>query len=139
MDKKRNSVAVTTASVNKKKNNNLNIESSTFISYKKNIITKEYSLGRPIHKSTTSDIRSATHKETNQKRAVRIIKKNKILESKFFQAVDILPKLNHPNILQTFEFFEDNKSYYIVTDICHGGELIDQICEKGAFTEKNSA
>jgi len=38
-----------------------------------------------------------------------------------------------------YEFFEDEKRYYIVTDICKGGELFDEIVAKGKFGEKDAA
>ena len=38
-----------------------------------------------------------------------------------------------------YEFFEDEKRYYIVTDICKGGELFDEIVARGKFTERDTA
>jgi len=37
--------------------------------------------------------------------------------------VRILTTLDHPNILKVFEFFEDEKNLYIITELCTGGEL----------------
>ena len=34
---------------------------------------------------------------------------------------------DHPNIIKMHEFFEDEKRYYLVTEICKGGELFDEI------------
>jgi calcium-dependent protein kinase len=50
-----------------------------------------------------------------------------------------LRELDHPNILKMYEFFEDDKRYYIVTDICKGGELFDEILARGKFSEKDAA
>lgn len=38
-----------------------------------------------------------------------------------------------------YEFFEDDKRYYIVTDICKGGELFDEIIARGKFSERDAA
>jgi calcium-dependent protein kinase len=38
-----------------------------------------------------------------------------------------------------YEFFEDEKRYYIVQEICKGGELFDEIIARGKFTEKDAA
>ena len=57
----------------------------------------------------------------------------------FFNEINILKDLDHPNILKMYEFFEDEKRYYIVTDICKGGELFDEIVAKGKFGEKDAA
>ena len=35
--------------------------------------------------------------------------------------------INNPNIVNIFEFYEDEKNFYIVTEICHGGKLSNHI------------
>lgn len=47
-----------------------------------------------------------------------------------FNEINNLKDLDHPNILKMYEFFEDEKRYYIVTDICKGGELFDEIVQR---------
>ena len=47
--------------------------------------------------------------------------------------------LDHPSIVKMYEFFEDRKNYYIVMDVCKGGELFDEIIARGKFTEKDAA
>jgi calcium-dependent protein kinase len=53
--------------------------------------------------------------------------------------VEILKKLIHPNIMQIFEFYEDKKNFYIITEFCEGGELFDKVVEKGSFSENEAA
>ena len=43
--------------------------------------------------------------------------------------------MKHPNILKIHGFYEDEKRFYIVTDLCKGGELFDELRKKGTFTE----
>jgi calcium-dependent protein kinase len=43
--------------------------------------------------------------------------------------VKILRSMDHPNILQIFEFFNDNKNFHLVTELLLGGELFDYIVE----------
>ena len=63
---------------------------------------------------------------------------NEDLES--FQAeISILRKLDHPNILKLYEIFSDDKRFYLVTELCKGGELFDEIIAKVHFTEKEAA
>lgn len=35
----------------------------------------------------------------------------------------ILKELDHPNILKVYDLFQDNKNYYLITELCTGGEL----------------
>jgi calcium-dependent protein kinase len=51
----------------------------------------------------------------------------------------ILKEIDHPNIVKMYEFFEDEKRYYLVTDICKGGELFDEILQRGKFSERDGA
>ena len=44
-------------------------------------------------------------------------------ESKFFEEVEILKSLDHPNILKAFEFYQNDKKYYLITEYCSGGNL----------------
>ena len=41
--------------------------------------------------------------------------------------------------MQIFEFYEDKKNFYIITELCEGGELFDKIVEKGSFNESEAA
>lgn len=38
-----------------------------------------------------------------------------------------------------YEFFEDEKRYYVIAELCKGNELFDEIQKRGRFTEKDSA
>lgn len=46
---------------------------------------------------------------------------------RFETEVLILQTLDHPNILKLYEYFEDVKNVYLVTEMCSGGELFDKI------------
>jgi calcium-dependent protein kinase len=53
--------------------------------------------------------------------------------------INNLKDLDHPNVLQMYEFFADDSFYYIVTELCSGGELFDEIIERGRFSERDAA
>ncbi|KAF5836831.1 kinase-like domain-containing protein [Dunaliella salina] len=46
---------------------------------------------------------------------------------------------DHPNTVKLMEVFEDAESYMLVMELCTGGELFDQIIQKGHFSEKDAA
>ncbi len=41
--------------------------------------------------------------------------------------VNILKNLNHPNIVRLYEVFEDKELIWLVTELCDGCELFDEI------------
>lgn len=53
--------------------------------------------------------------------------------------IAILKDLDHPNIVKMYEFLEDDKRIYIVTEICKGGELFDEILSRSKFDESDAA
>lgn len=49
--------------------------------------------------------------------------------------VQIMRNLDHPNIVQLVEFSEAKQYYYIVLELCPGGELFHQIVRLTYFSE----
>jgi calcium-dependent protein kinase len=48
-------------------------------------------------------------------------------EERFHRDKEVLKNLDHPNVMKLYEFYEDDKRYYMVTELCTGGELYDEI------------
>jgi calcium-dependent protein kinase len=118
----------------------LKVDKGTFISYKKGQIEADYVIGEIMGSGAFATVRKVTHKDSNQPRALKIIKKNpKQDSSRMYLEVDILKKLIHPNIMQIFEFYEDKKNFYIITEFCEGGELFDKVVDKGSFKEDEAS
>lgn len=49
--------------------------------------------------------------------------------------VQIMRGLHHPNIVQLLHFTESKDDYYLVLDLCEGGELFHQIVRLTWFSE----
>lgn len=64
-------------------------------------------------------MRKCLHKDTKALRAVKIINKKYLAteeKEKLLEEINILKKLDHPNILKLYEFFQDHKRYFLVTE-----------------------
>lgn len=82
----------------------------------------------------------ATDKSTMQTRAAKSISKAATKEIKKMQEeIEIISRLDHPNIVRLFESFEDKKSVYLVMELCDGGELFERIVGVGSFSETTAA
>jgi len=86
------------------------------------------------------------HKSTRQLRAIKAIDVKKIPDMRrFHNEVAIQKMLDHPNIVKLYEVFKDAQRYYLVMELCTGGELFDRIVEEAdkhegqALTEASSA
>ncbi|CAE7360886.1 CPK14 [Symbiodinium sp. CCMP2592] len=67
------------------------------------------------------------HNLTGEIRAIKLIRKPSELEDlqRILNEVCALLQLDHPNIAKLYEYFEDRKAIYVVTEICTGGNLGD--------------
>ncbi len=49
--------------------------------------------------------------------------------------ITVLLKLDHPHILKVFECYTDSKYFYVVTELCKGGELFDHLVANRTLSE----
>lgn len=72
-------------------------------------------------------VKKVRHRITNKTRAMRIIKKELIEvreeETLLFKELALLRSLDHPNIIKLYEFYRDEKYYYLLSEYCEDGEL----------------
>ena len=72
-------------------------------------------------------------------RAMKIVSKENIIkgldQSKIIDEISILKKLDHPNIMKIFEFFVDDKNFYIISDFFDQGDLSGKLEKLGKMSE----
>ncbi len=51
----------------------------------------------------------------------------------------MLNQVDHPNVLKMYECYEDEFNYYIVTEICSGGELMNYILKDKGINEEQAS
>lgn len=78
--------------------------------------------------------------------AVKVLNKSKMSENDLkhvMDEVDLLKKVDHPNIVEYFETYDDKSYIYLVMELCTGGELFDsseEYLKSGkAYSEKRAA
>lgn len=104
----------------------------TTIRKQKNSFAEEYHTGNKIGTGGFAEVRRCTHKLTGTMRAVKIYNKSQFPED-YIKAgglvseIEIMRMIDHPNTVKVYEFFEDDKSFYITMEFCLGGELFDKI------------
>lgn len=121
---------------------NLKIKASNFVAQHAGKLRDHYRIGKMLGAGAFGEVRVCVHRESGAQRAVKVLRKSHMDEDEkkmFFNEINILKDLDHPNILKMYEFFEDEKRYYIVTDICKGGELFDEIVARGKFSERDAS
>lgn len=69
-------------------------------------------------------------------RAVKIINKNEVLNASLSEYnIELLLKLDHPNLVKIYDIIEDEKNLYIVQDYCEGGDLFSFIVKNKLLNE----
>lgn len=82
--------------------------------------------------------------DTRKNFAVKImskaaIEKQKIYVELLMNELGILSEKSHPRIMRIIELIEDDKNYYIVSEVLKGGELFKRIINSQSFTEQQAA
>jgi len=90
-------------------------------------------------------------KRDSQECAVKVIDKTRFIHGSdrttyydiFKSEIDVMRDLTHPNIVELYDVYENNKSLMLVMELCQGGELFQRIAAyaaKGrAYNEKLAA
>jgi calcium-dependent protein kinase len=70
-------------------------------------------------------------KQPNIIRALKLISKEQLIEGmdneKLLDEIIILKNLEHPNLVKIYDFFDDEKNYYIATDFYEEGDLLENV------------
>ena len=78
-------------------------------------------------------------------RAVRILDKktmNETVNKQFYTEMLLLMSCDHPSIVRFFEIFQDVKRFYIITELCYGGELfkyIEELIDRDCYMKESTA
>jgi 5'-AMP-activated protein kinase catalytic alpha subunit len=90
---------------------------------------------RTLGKGSFGKVKEALHVLSDQKIAVKILEKDRILASgdeiRVQREIDILQKVQHPNVIQVYEIVETSKYYFFLMENCTGGELSTLIENRG--------
>ena len=57
----------------------------------------------------------------------------------FKREVTLISKLNHPNIIKLLSLYEDEKKFFLVTELCTGGDLYDELITHRKLKEGKAA
>lgn len=119
------------------------ITAADFVQEKQGKIREFYRIGRKVGEGGFGTVRKIVHKLNGEIRAIKTIHK-KLLKTdaerkSLFSEVSILKGLSHPNIIHLYEYFQDEKNFYMITEFCGGGELFERIVHSGAFSEAVAA
>ncbi|XP_066170506.1 hormonally up-regulated neu tumor-associated kinase-like [Sylvia atricapilla] len=100
-----------------------------------------YLVGKMINKGSFAKVMEGLHIPTGEKVAIKVIDKRKAKQDDYVlknmkREPWIHQMIKHPNIVQLYETLETDNSYYMVMELCLGGDLLDRICDKKRLVEQ---
>eukprot|EP01125_Pyxidicula_operculata_P019835 TRINITY_DN721_c0_g1_i1.p1 TRINITY_DN721_c0_g1~~TRINITY_DN721_c0_g1_i1.p1 ORF type:complete len:340 (+),score=71.61 TRINITY_DN721_c0_g1_i1:175-1194(+) len=104
-------------------------------------ITKYYDItDKVLGMGNFSQVRLGIDKETGTRVALKIVDKSAVKHKPEMLAneVDILLKLDHPNIVKLLDLFDTERYLYLVMELVTGGELFDRIVEREQYSERDA-
>lgn len=101
-------------------------------------IKDHFDLHETIGEGALSRVRRATHKQSHVVRAVKVVRKEDLEfgeRRKLLEEIELLKELDHPNIGQVIEMFEDKKKIYFVNEMMQGGSLLERLTREQKLSE----
>ncbi|KAM6279718.1 hormonally up-regulated neu tumor-associated kinase homolog [Porphyrio hochstetteri] len=100
-----------------------------------------YLVGKMINKGSFAKVMEGLHIPTGEKVAIKVIDKRKAKQDSYIlknmkREPRIHQMIKHPNVVRLYETLETDNSYYMVMELCLGGDLLDRICDKKRLAER---
>ena len=127
----------------KQTKDDISFNKESFILKSTGTIAKRYLKIKNIANGTYSKVYIVQNKTDFKLYCCKEILKNKLADiNKFRNEINVLSKVDHPNIIRLYEVFEDERYISIIMELCQGGDLfkkINELAEKDqSFSEKEA-
>ncbi len=100
---------------------------------------ENYEFIENIGKGTFGIVQKVLLNSTHDYRAMKIIPKKhlrkEIDHSIIIDEIRILKGLDHPNIMKLYEFYEDAKNFYLISEFCDQGDLLQKMRKLKSLSE----
>ena len=110
--------------------NTVKFDNDLLISEVKKNPFDDYEISKTLGDGAYGQVFLVKHRITGSIRAMKVIKKGAEIfdgsnDEEVLNEINILKKMDHPNIIKIFEFYIDIDNYYLITEYCGGGDLFD--------------
>ena len=111
--------------------------------YSSETIINNYIIKQTIGKGTFGKVKLGIYVPTNEKVAIKILEKSKMVEKDDFERVgremSIIQSLHHQNVIKIQDIFENEDNFYIVMEYCEGGELFNYMVKKRRLSDEEAS
>ena len=105
-------------------------------------VEENYKILGDLGKGSFGKVYKVLHYKTTNVRAMKVIKRENLEyqddNKQFLKEIEILIKIDHPNIIKIYEYYVDQLNFYIITEFVPGGELYDTIIKSKNLSEEKA-
>jgi calcium-dependent protein kinase len=101
-----------------------------FVERRHSNVEETYELEQELGRGSFGKVVLGRHRELGVVRAIKTIaREGNECAGDFCAEVEILKKIDHPNVMKVFELYEDTTSFHLVTEFVEGGPLFEMLEE----------
>lgn len=96
-----------------------------------------YTMGKTIGTGSFGTVREAVDKSTGAKRAIKIVHRTSNHKEREFisREMSVLLTIGHPNVVRTYDIFDERHRILVVMHFVSGGDLFDYVVHRGSLSE----
>jgi calcium-dependent protein kinase len=104
-------------------------------------LESDYDILEQLGEGGQAVVKKCFHKPTGQLRALKILPKAPVTSKTTLriEELEILRRLDHPNIVRCYDLLQDSLHDYIVMEYCEGGDLFSRINQLGKLSPDEAA
>ncbi|KAJ1901759.1 serine/threonine protein kinase [Kickxella alabastrina] len=110
------------------------------------VFTQSYLLDRRLGKGAFASVYLVRNRVTGARYAAKIIDRRAIVHAEKLEKLDltfqkeasILSRVKHPSIVQIHGAFREHDNMYLLLDLADGGELFDEVVNRGCLSEDDT-
>ena len=110
--------------------------------YVEHVLESRWTLGKELGRGAFGRVVLGTNKTIAGKfAAIKIMSKQAMTEEDIAAAcreIEIMRKLQHPNIVKFYDFFDEGGNLYVVLEYLKGGELFARVQKRDHYSEKDA-
>ncbi|XP_034360987.1 sperm motility kinase 1-like [Arvicanthis niloticus] len=95
----------------------------------------QYDILRTIGEGSYAQVKLANHRLTGTAVAIKVLLKEKIHYYLISTEVEIMKRMNHPNIVSLHQIIETEKNVFLILELADGHELLNWIKQSGFLPE----
>lgn len=122
----------------KKSDDSINLNATSDSAGHENGFRSKYKAGELLGEGAFSKVYKCINVTTRELYACKIVPKSGLSqqdEEALRSEVEILTLINSPHVAKCVDFFDEEKTFYVVLEYLEGGELFDRIVKKTVYTE----